>query len=1027
MPKSTDAAMAETITATFGTSSQTQNLLIGPPAYVGGWTFDSASQYTFISNTTLRFYGAGIVTGDDGGSVDIANGGNLGFFNNSTAGNASIRGSNASSQINFWNHSAAGNASISSANKVLFRDQSTAGDATISNRGSSFLTFTSQSSAGSAKIFNDSPFLRFADQSSAGNAEIDNHGKLQFSNNSTAGNAAITNGLFSLNNTPATVDFSGTGGPMGDNKISAGSIAGLGNYNLGANELTVGANNRSTEVGGIISGTGGALVKTGTGALTLSADNTYDRGTRINEGILSISRDANLGATSGGMTFTGGALATTATFDTARAVSLTSQGTFDVTTGTELGLTGIVSSGGRLLKLGGGTLRLTNNDNAYGDTWVANGTLVGNANSISGNIGNAGTVIFDQASNANFTGDIASLPDSPPGVMVKRGAGSLNLAGMSTLDWMVDAGGVITSAERFRGNAAISSGATLIFNQSANAEYPGKLSGTGSVGKAGTGLLDLTGDSSGFTGATTVEGGALAVNGALGGTLNVLYAGRLQGVGTVGSTVISGTVAPGNSIGTLQVAGNITFNRGSAYEVEVSSTGRSDKIVASGTAMLHGGSVKVLAEKGNYAPQTRYTILSAYAQNGRSGTFDGVTSNLAFLDPSLSYDPNNVYLTMTRNDITFQGIGITPNQIATGAGVESLGWGKPVYDAVVNLSAPQARSAFDLLSGEIHASAKTALIEDSRFLRNAVNDRLRATSDDVAASGNVIADASGLPMSVKAGIEGAEVWSRAFGAWGHTDGDGNAASLDRRAGGFFVGADAPAFATWRFGGIAGYSRSSVDVKDRRSSGMIDNYHLGLYGGKRWGELAFRSGAAYTLHDISTDRTALFPGFDNNLKSDYRAGTTQVFGELAYSFQRGATRLEPFANLAYVNLHDGHLRERGGAAALSSPSSNTNTTFSALGLRTSTNFELGRSTVTARGMLGWRHAFGDTVPSSTMRFDGGGHAFSINGVPIAKDVAMIEAGLDYALSASAAFGVAYAGQFGSGMSDQSARVNFNMKF
>ena len=57
--------------------------------------------------------------------------------------------------------------------------------------------------------------------------------------------------------------------------LTAGSIAGAGSYFLGSKELSVGGNNLSTEVSGVIAdggsigGTGGSLVKTGTGTLTL--------------------------------------------------------------------------------------------------------------------------------------------------------------------------------------------------------------------------------------------------------------------------------------------------------------------------------------------------------------------------------------------------------------------------------------------------------------------------------------------------------------------------------------------------------------------------------------------------------------------------------------------------------------------------------------------------------------------------------------------------------------------------------------
>ena len=688
----------------------------------------------------------------------------------------------------------------------------------------------------------------------------------------------------------------------------------------------------------------------------------------------------------------------------------------------------------RLVKSDLGELILTGANSYKGGTTINAGSLQigdgvgGTSGSIVGDVTNNSLLRFGRSDATTFAGTISGTG------MTQILTGNVTLTADNTYTGGTS---VLNGASLSVGNGGktgsigapgyIFVGGSLIFNRSNDLTIGGSMVGTGSLRQIGSGKTELAGDFNQFTGATTVENGTLAVNGRLGGALDVLAGGRLQGIGTAGDTIVSGVIAPGNSIGTLGV-GNITFNAGSVYEVEVDAAGKTDLIAASGTATIAGGTVRVLAGAGNYAPATTYNILTAQGGLTANSAFSDVTSNLAFLDPSLSYDANNVRLTMTRNTVTFNNVGITPNQIAAGGGVESLGLGDPVYNAALNLSAPQARRAFDQLSGEIHASAATTMIEDSRFLRSAVNDRLRAAFDGVGAAATPVTGyADGGPHNVPATTDGFALWGQAFGSWGHWNSDGNAARLNRSTGGVFVGADAPMFDSWRFGAIAGYSRTNFDVRDRASSGSSDNYHLGLYGGTSWGDLAFRTGAAYTWHDITTNRSVVFPGFGDSLKGKYDAATAQVFGELAYGVNMGTARFEPFANLAYVNLHTDGFGETGGPAALTSPSANTAATFTTLGLRASTALDLGEAAVTAKGMLGWRHAFGDATPDAAMRFASGGDAFSVGGVPIARNAAVVEAGLDFNLSPGAVLGVSYGGQFGSGVTDQTFRANFSMKF
>ncbi|MFZ5675618.1 MAG: autotransporter domain-containing protein [Pseudomonadota bacterium] len=546
--------------------------------------------------------------------------------------------------------------------------------------------------------------------------------------------------------------------------------------------------------------------------------------------------------------------------------------------------------------------------------------------------------------------------------------------------------------------------------------------------KTGTGMLTLTGDSSAYTAKTAVEDGILRVNGKLGGTLDVRDGGRLEGTGTVGTTTVNdgATVAAGNSTGTLKVNGDITFEAGSKLEVEATNVPVPiDLIEVTGTATLEGGLVNVLAADDIYMPFTTYTILTA--TTGVEGEFASVTDNLAFLDPSLSYDANNVYLTLARNDIDFASYGRTANQKATSRGIDSLGAGNALYLAFVLLEddAPLIQDTLDQLSGEIHGSLKSSLLADSHFLRDAVTARLRSAARDKAGPAAVYSDGAIEPAAdLSVARKSSGFWMQGFGSWGDWDGDGNAATLDRSTGGAVAGVDT-LVGDWRLGVAGGYSQASFDVDDRRSSGDADGYHAAIYAGTNWDNVIFRAGAAYSWSDVATERRITSPIIDE-LKADYGAGTAQVFGELAYAAQFGGLTLEPFANAAYVNLHTEGFTEEGGAAALHSKSSSSESFVTTLGLRPEMSFGLGDMETVASATIGWQHAFGDVTPETQLAFEGG-EEFGIRGVPMARDTALVEAGLAMKLTDSVSLGASYQGQFGDGVSDNGFNARLGVEF
>ncbi|HFZ1428529.1 TPA: S8 family serine peptidase, partial [Serratia marcescens] len=295
------------------------------------------------------------------------------------------------------------------------------------------------------------------------------------------------------------------------------------------------------------------------------------------------------------------------------------------------------------------------------------------------------------------------------------------------------------------------------------------ISGHGGLTKQGIGTLVLTGNNT-YSGPTLVNQGRLAVNGSVTSAVSVQSGGIVGGSGTVGSLTArqGGTVAPGNSIGTLNVAGNVSFEPGSRYAVEVGPNGQSDRIQSSGSATIGGGEVAVTLENSpNLLTQSevrsllgqQYTILSA--QQGVSGQFDAVAPNYLFLGTGLSYQPTGVTLSVGRNGTSFASVAQTANERAVAAAADALAAGNPVYESLLGSgTAGEARQAFRQLSGQIHADIASALVNDSRYLREALNGRLRQ-AEGLASSSAIKADEGG-------------AWAQLLGAWDHASGDANA-------------------------------------------------------------------------------------------------------------------------------------------------------------------------------------------------------------------------------------------------------------
>ncbi|MGO4392827.1 autotransporter outer membrane beta-barrel domain-containing protein [Variovorax sp. M-6] len=352
----------------------------------------------------------------------------------------------------------------------------------------------------------------------------------------------------------------------------------------------------NTTLSGVVDGAG-ALVKRGTGVLTLAGTNAHAGGTFVYGGTVSISQDVNLGAAAGGLEFNSGTLRTTASISMNRAVAFNGAGTFETPAGVTLTNAGDGTGPGGLIKTGVGVLTLTGDNSHTGGTTIIAGTLqVGNGGttgSLLGDIVDNAALVLNRANTLTLAGAISGtgqLVQAGPGTAVLSGNGSYS--GGTTIS-----GGILKLGDGGTSGSIVgdvANNAALAFNRSDVSVFSGVISGSGTVSQIGSGTTVLSGINT-YGGGTTISGGTLQLGNAgttgsivgsvtNNGTLafsrsnDVTFGGVISGIGTVtklgantltltgdstyggGTTIAAGTLQLGNAGTTGAIVGNVTNN-----------------------------------------------------------------------------------------------------------------------------------------------------------------------------------------------------------------------------------------------------------------------------------------------------------------------------------------------------------------------------------------------------------------------------------------------------------------------------------
>ena len=513
---------------------------------------------------------------------------------------------------------------------------------------------------------------------------------------------------------------------------------------------------------------------------------------------------------------------------------------------------------------------------------------------------------------------------------------------------------------------------------------------------------------SGQSGTVDTNYGTLRVD----GTLNSISAGFtntktgvLQGTGTVNTHVNnSGIISPGNSIGTLTFP-SLTLDADSTIQIETDPVANtSDKLVVTGAAVLDG-TLHHIGFDGVYQPEQSWVVLTA---GTLSGQFSQVYSDLAFLTPSLSYINNQqVWLTLKRNQISFDSYADTENQHSIAAGLGGLTSGG-LYNALLSL--PDNRSliqgAMDSLTGEAYASLPALLLEDNQRLGQQMLGRLSSLA--IANNKVELAPGSGDQPQPTHGL-----WVAVGDNYLKNQGDNNYASARLSGPELLLGYEHNFGDGWLGGAFFRYADREFKVSDRGSEADVDSLSLGLYGSKGIsagpGVLRLSLGGNYSWHRVDMSREVSFQNFNQTNNSDYHASSAQVFGEMAYSLPLAEQlHVEPYLNLSFNHVSGDDFAEDARDSALNGEIDGSNNISSVLGGR----FAYAPSELfNLRANLGWQHTFGDLDMHSLFALQAGGGDFIIAGTPLSRDAALFGLGLEVTFTPQWSLALQYDGALG----------------
>ena len=586
-------------------------------------------------------------------------------------------------------------------------------------------------------------------------------------------------------------------------------------------------------------------------------------------------------------------------------------------------------------------------------------------------------------------------------------------------------------------NSRINLSSNLLIAGPGHLHIDGPIIGTGNVTKTGQGQLWLGGDST-FSGTTTVSGGgvmlhnygnlpgnvsltdsylAIADGSAVQGNVHVGRNAQLTGSGRVGGNVTvasHGSIAPGQSIGTITIDGNATWNSGSTAVFEFDTLGNSDKIIVGGDATIQQDARFFMQQIGGgfISGNNQFNILEANTLNIadiEELVVPAISSPFLSFEVMLDEIANGNLIVISQRT-PFHGIAVGRDNQAIARQLDLLAENATDQQAIELLTAIDSsldndafNSSLQQLSPALYAGLVETSFEYTRSFNRNLHDQLRNARlgrsdleyDPFAAAMRSAARQRGYgayntrdlrsnsnPSRLEDERETRwNVFATGTGLFDRIDSTSERTGLRSSSGGVIAGVDYSFTEQFFVGLTGGYAHSDIDFRDARGDGTVDTFRVGPYAGLTLENLSLNAAFTYGHHSHDHDVRVNLPNFQQEKNADFNASDSALHfdASLDVPVRDEFTIISPVFALDYIHYRrDGFTESGGGATNLRVDSETIKSLQSTLGLRLEQRFFSDGPIFILGGFGGWSYEFLADDNNVTARFADLPQSFTVEG-------------------------------------------------